>query len=64
MSEQKLLDLKEYLSKKFNPDDLTPLLEEDFDINSAAGGNIDDAFSLGLSVGRADMIQEIIDFLG
>jgi hypothetical protein len=64
MSEQKLLELKEYLSKKFKPNDLTPLVEEDFDIYSAAGGNVDDAFSLGLSAGQADMIQEILTFLG
>jgi len=59
----KITELKEYLEKKFKPQDLTPLVEEDFDINSAAGGNIDDAFYLGLSAGQADAFQEIINFL-
>lgn len=64
MSEQKLVELKEFLKKRFKQNDLTPLVEEDFDVYSAAGGNVDDAFSLGLSAGQADMIQEILNFIG
>lgn len=55
-------NLMTYLESRFKPKDLQPLIEDDYDINSWCGGNVDDAFSLGVSAGYADAIQEIMNF--
>ena len=34
-----------------------------FDVNDMCGGNMDDAFSLGMEIGEAELIEEILSIL-
>ena len=38
--------------------------DEDFNVDDYAGGNLDDAFSFGTSIGRIGLAREILEALG
>ena len=51
--------LKQFLQKKASSG--KHLSDEEYDINSASGGNIDDAYSYGQDDGEVDLAQHILD---
>lgn len=59
--------LKEFLTKRRNTEKATLCDRETekngyFDAQDFSGGNFDDCFSLGMEVGEAQLIEEILQF--
>ena len=62
MNEQVIKKLIE-IAQKESVFDSVNLEEECFCVNDYAGGNIDDAFSLGLDEGEIELARKLLDIL-
>ena len=66
--ENNMEQIKQFLLKRRNPQMATLIeraVEEDgyLDVQDYSGGNFDDAFELGMDVGEAQFIEELLTIL-